>query len=166
VEHALKAVLKEGDRVGVEQLTGDWYSVSTADGQKGYVHKNLLKLAADTPAPPAAPPPPSAAAPVKTSPVESKEPIKETAPAVAAPPPVPSPVEPTKVAPPPAPKPKVEPPKPAEAKSQSVLQMLEGHESEVKIGLIIAAIFFGIGWLCGGAYYTRRERRSRHKLRF
>ena len=72
--------------------------------------------------------------------------------------------EPAKPAP--APVLQVEPPKAPEAKSQSILQMLEGHESEVKIGLIIAAIAFALGWLCGGSYYARRERKSRHKLRF
>jgi hypothetical protein len=44
--------------------------------------------------------------------------------------------------------------------------MLEGHETEVKLGLIIAAIAFVLGWLCGAGYYARRERKSRHKLRF
>jgi hypothetical protein len=53
-----------------------------------------------------------------------------------------------------------------EAKSRSILQMLEGHEIEFKIGLIVAAIAFALGWLCGGTYYARRERKSRHRLRF
>lgn len=53
-----------------------------------------------------------------------------------------------------------------ELKSQSVLQMLEGHETEVKIGLIIAAFAFVLGWICGVGYYERRERKWRHKLRF
>jgi predicted MFS family arabinose efflux permease len=44
--------------------------------------------------------------------------------------------------------------------------MLEGHEAEVKIGLLVAGIAFALGWLCGGGYYARRERKSRHKLRF
>ena len=53
-----------------------------------------------------------------------------------------------------------------EAKSQSILQMLEGRETEVNIGLIVAVIAFAMGWFCGGSYYARRERKSRHKLRF
>jgi hypothetical protein len=56
--------------------------------------------------------------------------------------------------------------KASEAKSQSILQMLEGHETEVKIGLIIAAFAFILGWVCGVGYYERRERKWRHKLRF
>ena len=60
----------------------------------------------------------------------------------------------------------VESSKAEEARSQSILQMLEGHEIEFKIGLIVAAIAFALGWLCGGSYYARRERKSRHRLRF
>jgi len=44
--------------------------------------------------------------------------------------------------------------------------MLEGHETEVKIGLLVAGIAFALGWICGGSYFERRERKSRHKLRF
>jgi hypothetical protein len=54
----------------------------------------------------------------------------------------------------------------SDAKSQSILQMLEGHETEVKIGLIIAASAFLLGWICGVGYYERRQRKWRHKLRF
>ena len=147
--------LKEGDQVSVEKLQGEWYLVSAADGQKGYIHKNLLKLAADATPQPAVPPP----APAKTNAPEAKAPSKNTAPTAvpATPPPT------TKTAPKP---PSIDPPKVPEAKSQSILQMLEGHETEVKIGLIIAAFAFVLGWLCGGGYYARRERKSRHKLRF
>ncbi|MBM4299046.1 MAG: hypothetical protein FJ143_15025 [Deltaproteobacteria bacterium] len=156
VEHALKMTLKEGDQVSVEKLDGDWYLVSAADGQKGYVHKNLLKLAADTPAQSAPPQTP----PVTTAPLEAKESAKD-----APPPAAPANVTPTA----PGAQPKqapANPPQAADAKSQSILQMIEGHETEVKIGLIIAAMAFALGWLCGGGYYARRERKSRHKLRF
>jgi uncharacterized protein YgiM (DUF1202 family) len=159
IEHALKMTLKEGDQVSVEKLEGEWYLVSAAGGQKGYIHKNLLKLAADaTPQP----------APAKLNSPEAKEPAKNAAPTAVPPAATPAATtnEPPKPPPPPAPVPRVEQPKAAEAKSQSILQMLEGHESEVKIGLIIAAIAFVLGWLCGGGYYARRERKSRHKLRF
>jgi len=165
IEHALKMTLKEGDQVSVEKLAGEWYLVSAADGQKGYVHKNLLKLAADATPQVALPPQP---APAKLNSPEAKAPAKNAAPTAA--PPAATPAATTNEAPklPPAPAPvaRVEQPKAAEAKSQSILQMLEGHESEVKIGLIIAAIAFALGWLCGGGYYARRERKSRHKLRF
>ncbi len=61
--------------------------------------------------------------------------------------------------------------RPADSKSQpkkspSILQMLEGHEQEVLIGAAIATAFFLIGWIGGGNYYLRRERRRRTKLRF
>ena len=157
IEHALKMTLKEGDQVSVEKLEGEWYLVSAADGQKGYIHKNLLKLAAAVTPQPIAPPP----APAKTNSPGAKEPSKDTAPTAVPAAPVPPPT--TKAAPKPA---SLDPPKEPEAKSQSIMQMLEGHESEAKIGLIIAALAFVLGWLCGGGYYARRERKSRHKLRF
>jgi len=166
IEYGLKMTLKEGDQVGVEKLDGEWYLVSAADGQKSYVHKNLLKLAADATPQSTAPPQP---APAKINLPEAKELAKDAAPAVvsAAPTPAPTAKEPPKPAPPSAPVvPRVEQPIATEAKSQSILQMLEGHETEVKLGLIIAAIAFVLGWLCGGGYYARRERKSRYKLRF
>jgi predicted MFS family arabinose efflux permease len=43
--------------------------------------------------------------------------------------------------------------------------MLDAHESEVKIGLLVAGIAFVIGWFCGGHYYIRREHKSRRRLR-
>jgi uncharacterized protein YgiM (DUF1202 family) len=148
VEHALKTTLKEGDLVVVEKLEGEWYLVNAVDGQKGYVHKNLLKLAADAtpqsiPAQPAAPAPnaPQAKAPLKDAAVvPAPAPAARQAPALQT--------------------------KPAEAKSQSILQMLEGREAELKIGLFIAGVAFVIGWFCGGSFYQRRERKSRYKLRF
>ena len=157
VEHALKAVLKEGDQVSVESSAGEWYLVVAADGQTGYVHRNLLKLAADVT------PQPTASQPTQTKTIspEVKEPSKQPAPRAASAAPAPPPT--TKAAPKPA---SIDPPKEPESKSQSIMQMLEGHESEAKIGLIIAAIAFVLGWLCGGGYYARRERKSRHKLRF
>jgi hypothetical protein len=51
-------------------------------------------------------------------------------------------------------------------KSPSILQMIEGREREVLIGAAIAVGFFFIGWISGGNYYVRRERRRRTKLRF
>jgi len=52
------------------------------------------------------------------------------------------------------------------AKSPSILQMLEGHETELAIAAAIALTFFFIGWICGGNYYLRRDRRWRRKIRF
>ena len=52
------------------------------------------------------------------------------------------------------------------AKSPSILQMLEGHETELMIAAGIAATFFLIGWICGGHYYLRRDRQRRTRIRF
>ena len=154
VEYALKAVLREGDQVSVESSAGEWYQVVAGDGQTGFVHRNLLKLAADVTPQPTAPQPTQ----TKTISPQAKEPSKQPASTAAT---VPPPT--TKAAPKPT---LIDPPKEPESKSQSIMQMLEGHETEAKIGLIIAAIAFVLGWLCGGGYYARRERKSRHKLRF
>jgi uncharacterized membrane protein len=51
-------------------------------------------------------------------------------------------------------------------KSLSILQMLEGHETELAVAVAIALAFFFIGWICGGNYYLRHDRRRRTKLRF
>jgi hypothetical protein len=54
----------------------------------------------------------------------------------------------------------------AAEKPPSILQMLEGHETELMIAAAIAATSFLIGWLCGGHYSLRRDRRRRTKIRF
>jgi hypothetical protein len=51
-------------------------------------------------------------------------------------------------------------------KSPSIIQMLEGRENDLILGLSIAVIFFIVGWICGGNYYLRRDRARRRKLRF
>jgi hypothetical protein len=53
-----------------------------------------------------------------------------------------------------------------DGKSPSILQMLEGHEKELLVAAAIALAFFIVGWICGGNYYLRRDRRRRTKLRF
>ena len=58
-----------------------------------------------------------------------------------------------------------EPNIPAE-KSPSIIQMLEGRESDLLVWLSIAVVFFMIGWILGGNYYLRRDRVRRRKLRF
>jgi hypothetical protein len=105
---------------------------------------------------------------VKSNAEISKESSKSTAPAMPAIAPNPPSTPPIgqRQKPKPVQIPPVEQAKPAEAKSQSILQMLEGRETEVKIGLIIAAFAFILGWVCGLGYYERRERKWRHKLRF
>ena len=155
---ALNAIFDQGDQLSVEHATGDGYRVSVADEKKGSGHRNLLELAA------AVMPPPGSE---KVSAPEAEESSKSTDPATM---PAAGMVSPTKESPnpPAAPAPigREEPQHDSQAKSQSILQMIEGHESEVKYGLIIVATTFVLGWLCGGAYYARRERRARHKLRF
>ncbi|HEX9264399.1 MAG TPA: hypothetical protein VF977_08520 [Candidatus Binatia bacterium] len=49
---------------------------------------------------------------------------------------------------------------------KSLLQMLEGRETELTVTVAIALVFFFIGWICGGNYYLRRDRRRRAKLQF
>jgi type IV secretory pathway VirB2 component (pilin) len=168
VDHALKLTLKEGDQVTVEKAEGEWFLVAAGDGQKGYIHKNLLKLAGETlgQSTTGQTPIPQVAA------SQSKEPAKGAVPPAAVGPASHSqsvastkaggstkttaPVTPAAAAPQQAP----------EAKSQSILQMIEGHEAEVKIAALVAAIAFVLGWFCGGSYYIRRERKARRKLRF
>ena len=52
------------------------------------------------------------------------------------------------------------------AKAPSIIQMLEGRENDLILGLSIAVIFFVVGWVFGGNYYLRRDRTRRRKLRF
>ena len=160
VEHALKLVLKEGDAVTIEKAEGEWLLVAAADGQKGYIHKNLLKLAETVIAQPSATP----AAPQKsTEPSPSltakggaiAEPVAAPAAKTTAAPSVPetaAPIETARV-------------KAAEGQSPSLLQILEAHEAEVKIGLLVAGVAFVLGWFCGGFYYVRRENKHRRRLR-
>jgi hypothetical protein len=61
--------------------------------------------------------------------------------------------------------------KPAEqnapaAKSPSLIQLLEGRETDMVLWSAIAVAFFFIGWICGGNFYLRRDRKRRTKLRF
>lgn len=51
-------------------------------------------------------------------------------------------------------------------KPRSIMQMLEGHETELLVAAAIAVAFFSVGWVCGGNYYLRRDLRRRTKLRF
>ena len=54
----------------------------------------------------------------------------------------------------------------APAQSPSIIEMLEGRESDLTLWASIAAVAFIIGWICGGNYYLRRDRTRRTKLRF
>lgn len=180
IEHNLKLTLKEGDLVTIDKLDGDWYAVIAADGQSGFIHKNLLKPVADVPAPASVPP---AAAPKATQPVVNTPAPAAAAPAPSAAQPAVAPAAPA-IAPKPAseggvvksepapapaeksPAPEAAPAKPAEAKAPSILQMLESRATEVKVTLLVAAVTFVLGWFCGGSYFIRRERKRRGRIQF
>ena len=156
VEHELKLILKEGDQVTIETLEGEWNLVTAPDGQQGYIHKNLLKPVQNVTVPPQIAPPQKGVA-VAT-------PTPETGRAKAVPAPANSPTKP------PSPTPaaasgEVAKTKITDGQAPSLLQMLEGHELEVKIGLLVAGVAFVIGWFCGGHYYIRREQKHRRRLR-
>ena len=161
VEHELKLTLKEGDEVTIEKVEGDWFLVSAADGQKGYIHKNLLKPMENL-----APVPPQVA------PVSAQKAANSTATAAAQGSSVGQSVPPTLAKPEKSP-PAAEIPvplevarvKPADGKSPSLLQLLEAHEAEAKIALVVAGVAFVLGWVCGGLYSVRRERKHRRRLR-
>ncbi len=153
VEQAIKVTLKEGDSVIVEKLAGEWYLVTAADGQQGYIHKDLLKLAAADGAPGSTPKRQIAGdAPAGPAPANN------------APPPVAPTAAKTGKAPAATPSPTARVKAP-EGQAPSLLQILEAHETEVKIGLLIAAVAFVLGWICGGLYSVRRERKSWRRLR-
>ncbi|MGH7827098.1 MAG: hypothetical protein ACREQ7_18230 [Candidatus Binatia bacterium] len=51
-------------------------------------------------------------------------------------------------------------------KPSSLIQMLEGREDKLALWVGIAISFFIIGWICGGNFYLRRDRRRSRKLTF
>jgi len=151
-----KAILKEGDQLTVESDKGDWYLVATPDGQKGYVYRTVVKLAA-----------------VESLPILEKS--QEPKSSVGEPnkPPQPAPAK-SPAAAPPLPRSKAAADsvtRPAEqkgspAESPPLIRLLEGHETDVLVWAGTAVAFFFVGWICGGNYYLRRERLRRTKLRF
>ncbi|HEX6770007.1 MAG TPA: SH3 domain-containing protein [Candidatus Binatia bacterium] len=156
VEHELKLTLKEGDPVTIAKLEGEWFWVTVADGQQGYIHKNLLKLVESVAVQPqVAPPQKSAAVAAPAAATGTGKPQNVPAPATqAAKAPAPNSIV-TEVA----------GTQTTDGKAPSLLQILDAHESEVKIGLLVAGIAFVIGWFCGGHYYIRREHKHRRRLR-
>ncbi|HTN73518.1 MAG TPA: SH3 domain-containing protein [Methylomirabilota bacterium] len=173
LNHPPKAVLKEGDTVVVDGQAEEWYLVTTPDGQKGYVHRMFLQIAEEKQAAS------SAQIDTKSAVGESKEPIKAETPTASTAPveslPAPAVTQnaatgPSSVTSPATkPSPSVQRPtdqKVASAKSPSVIQLLEGRETDMMLWAAIAIVFFLIGWICGGKYYLRRDRVRRTKLRF
>ena len=166
-EQAIVITLKEGDVVTVEKLEGEWYQVTAAEGQKGYIHKNLIKVGepqkvATTPA---------AAPDGAKSEVNKPTPTPSTTSTIEAPGKLATPPPP---APTPAPEKSVTPQPAAQSsdavpttrKSTALIRLIEGRETEAVIGFGIAVLFFVFGWICGGIYSLRRDRVRRSRLVF
>ena len=164
VEHAIVANLKENDTVVIEKLEGEWYLVTSIDGVKGYMHKNLLKLgepaqkstvpAVDSQAKDAGKSVANPAAPLPTTQEIAPQPGTET-----------------KAAPLPTRAPTTSPvinaePSPAPVKSSALIKMAAGRETELLACLGVSVLTFLLGWLCGGVYALRRERLKRTRLIF
>lgn len=177
VEQAIIVTLKEGDPVMVEKLDGEWYQVIAAEGQKGFIHKNLLKFPE--------PQKPAAAAPVKAGEIKETKEVKEIAKAPGQASPAASPVTPEKAAAPAAvaptapattatpSTPAAKNPAPpsvannaAPTKSKPLIDSLAGRELETAIWLGVALLTFVLGWICGGIHSLRRDRLKRSRLIF
>lgn len=156
VEHELKLSLKEGDPVTIERLEGEWFLVTAADGQQGFIHRNLVKPVEKVAAQP------QIAQPQKSVAVATPAPVTESAKTVPAPATSPAKAPSSTSA---AASGEVARAKTTDGKAPSLLQMLEAHELEVKMGLAVAGVAFVIGWFCGGRYYIWRERKYRRRLR-
>lgn len=137
-EHGFKLILDEIYPGTIEKPPGEWFLIAAADdGHTGYVPEDLSKLVENAPTPlPAAPAGPAIAKTEKSTSVAAGS----------------APVQPARA-------------EPADGKSPSILQLLEAHEAEVKIALVVAGVAFVLGWVCGGMYSVRRERRHRRRLR-
>jgi uncharacterized membrane protein len=172
-ERPFKPKFIDADRVTSDELARSRRIDVAAGGRNEPNHINFWKFVDE-----AAAQSPDSGTGVSEAPMEeSKKSTKETAPTAPAtaqaPAPGKAPVKnPTQKVPsptksiPPVDKPKSKEEEDSPGKSPSILQMLEGHERELMIAAAIAAAFFFIGWICGGNYYLRRDRRRRTKIRF
>jgi hypothetical protein len=171
VEHPLEPTMINADRVAAEELAWKQYIIVVADSRNEPVHIKFLNFVNEAGAQTSDPDSTTS----KTPTTESKEPTKKA-----------DSTKPAKIPTRPAGKPTVAAPsskassatksmptldksqeeKNPPATSPSILQMLEGHETELIVVVAIAAAFFFIGWICGGNYYLRRDRRRRTKIRF
>jgi hypothetical protein len=167
---AVTAITNGAGQVVIDKIEAESYLITSSDAQQAFIYEYLLSIADET----AAPVTPSVPSPVQKSAtnIEVKETSKQpsvstsatSAPASTTSAPTQSVPSSVIKAPPSAAQPAA--PKAAAAKPQSILQMIEGHETEFKIGVLIAVGSFVLGWICGGSYYVRRERKRRGKLRF
>lgn len=158
-EQAIIITLKEGDVVTVEKLEGEWYQVTAAEGQKGFIHKNLIKIAEAQKAP--------------VAPVEAKAQSAQPSTSV-------SPTRgvdktPHAAVPTSSVTAKSTSDKPiartgslsnSEGKSTGLIQLIDGRETEAAVAAGIAVLFFVFGWICGGVYSLRRDRLKRSRLVF
>ncbi|HEX9452910.1 MAG TPA: hypothetical protein VGA27_01085 [Candidatus Binatia bacterium] len=167
---AVTAITNGPGQVVIDKIEAESYLIPSSEAQRAFIYKQLLSIADET----AALVTPGVPSPVQKSATNIE--VKETAkqPSVSTSPTsslVSTTTAPTQALPTPvtkAPSAAAQPaaPKAVAAKPQSILQMIEGHEAEFKIGVLIAVGSFVLGWICGGSYYVRRERKRRGKLRF
>ena len=136
VGHGFQLIVIGSDPRTIEKAPGEWFLLAAADdGHDGYVPERFAKLVENAPTP--------------TAPAGPAIAKNEKAPARAA---GAAPVQAARA-------------EPADGKSPSILQLLEIHEKEVKIALVVAGVAFVLGWVCGGFYSVRRERKYRRRLR-
>jgi uncharacterized protein YgiM (DUF1202 family) len=162
VNQGIRSILKENDQLTVQGKQSEWYLVETSAGQKGYVHKNFVKLADEE----------------RAAADEAKEPKKlpttdESVPGgeqLSLPIPAANTVQ---LASQPAVSGqtastirKPDELRTATGKAPSLIELLEGRETDMMLWAAIAIVFFLIGWICGGHYYLRRDRARRTRLRF
>ena len=167
---AVTAITNGAGQVVIDKIEAESYLITSSDAQQAFIYKYLLSIADET----AAPVTPSVPSPVQKSAtnIEVKETSKQPSvsiPVTSAPASTttaPTQAVPTRVTKVPSAAAQPAAPKAAAAKPQSILQMIEGHETEFKIGVLIAVGSFVLGGICGGSYYVRRERKRRGKLRF
>jgi SH3 domain-containing protein len=162
VDQGIRSVLKENDQLAVQEEQGEWYLVETSAGQKGYVHKNFVKLAdeeraaADGAKEPKKLPTTDASAPGGEQPslpipaANKVQPASQSAVSGQTASTIRKPDERMTVT----------------AKAPSLIELLEGRETDMMLWAAIAIVFFLIGWICGGHYYLRRDRARRTRLRF
>jgi hypothetical protein len=162
VDQGIRSILKENEQLTVEGEQGERYFVETSAGQKGYIHKDFVKLAGEERA---------AADEAKET---NKLPTTDVPGSGGERPSAPMP--PANIAQPASPpalpgQPASTIRKPNErrtvtGKAPSLIELLEGRETDMMLWAVIAIVFFLIGWICGGHYYLRRDRARRTKLRF
>jgi hypothetical protein len=171
IEYPLNARFQAGGLAAIQYRERELHPLISASRENESPRQYLVMLAEDNPLPSSD----SAEVSPKVPSPEPKEPARENIPAT------PARVQSAPATKLPARSQPSKPPTPAKnaasvaepkepkalpTKSPSILQMLEGHENELMIAAAIGIAFFFIGWICGGNYYLRRDRRRRSKIRF